>query len=155
MTASILTARQPSCNGSSKGYIKSVTRIHSYEALNNQLQNKINAKAIVNGDPNEYRGTRYLSFSSVQKMLHRLLICDRIILLPTVVPKITELELAKELNITPVQLRLLQALWAFYEKVVKKINRPLINLYCRSALQKPESLHTPCKKHINMEVCYG
>ena len=47
----------------------------------------------------ETKTSKYLGFLTVQKMVHKFLTRDRIILVPTIIPKITELELANKLNI--------------------------------------------------------
>ncbi len=88
---------------------------------------------------------KYLGFSSAQEMIYRLLTHDRIVLLPTVVPKVSELELSEKLNITPKQLKSLRRSPMFYNKMVKYINLPLINLYCSTVLQELDSLplYTP------------
>ena len=72
----------------------------------------------------------YLSFVKVLGMIHKLLTCDRIILVPTKVPKFTELELANKLNIAPTQLKKLQRSQTSYKQVIRKINPLLVELYC-------------------------
>jgi len=73
---------------------------------------------------------KYLGFLTVRKMIHKFLTCDRIIFIPTKIPKLTELELANKLNITSTQLRRLQKSQASYKQVISKINSLLIKLYC-------------------------
>ena len=47
----------------------------------------------------ETKASKYLGFLTVRKIIYKFLTRDRIILVPTIIPKITELELANKLNI--------------------------------------------------------
>ncbi len=78
----------------------------------------------------EIKTSKYLEFLTVRKMIHKFLTRDRIILVPTKIPKLTELELANKLNITSTQLRRLQESQASYKQTISKINLLLIRLYC-------------------------
>jgi hypothetical protein len=147
-----LALQQSRCNEKSNDekncFIKNKSTIQLLERTNSQLQDKINCKINIDKCNEPYTNSKYLNFFSVQKIIHRLLTCNRIVLLPHIIPKITESELTKELNITSLQLKSLQGSPTFYKKIAKHINLPLINLYCRSALQEPELLssHLPCEK---------
>ncbi|MEI8055702.1 MAG: hypothetical protein WCH10_06945 [bacterium] len=83
-----------------------------------------------------YASDKYLSFSSAQKIVHNLLNYDRVVLLPHIVPRFTESELAGKLNITIRQLRHLQKTPEFYNKIAKHICLPLTALYCSSKLRE-------------------
>ncbi len=107
--------------------IKDTVRQSSTKDTNNQPENKSN---------NSTNPSHYLGFLSFQKIVCQLLTCNRVVLLPTVIPKITESELTKKLNITLKQFRCLQKSFAFYKKMAKPINDPLVNLYCESKLQQ-------------------
>ena len=72
----------------------------------------------------------YIEYPYVKGIINKLLTCDRIILVPTKIPKFTELELANKLNITPKQLRRLQRTQSAYKQIIGKINLLLIELYC-------------------------
>ncbi|MEI8055692.1 MAG: hypothetical protein WCH10_06895 [bacterium] len=78
----------------------------------------------------EIKTSKYLEFLTVRKMIYKFLTRDRIVLVPTKIPKLTELELANKLNITSAQLRRLQKSQASYKQTISKINLPLIKLYC-------------------------
>ncbi len=158
MSEYILSARQLPCNENNSNNnirnsgtsVKNGTKIQLCIESDDQLRNR--TKKITNRIaaekykvPDKYTKTeqcKYLDFSSTQKIIHKLLTRDRIILVPTVVPGVTESDLAKELNITLTQLKSLQKSPAFYKKIAKHINLPLINLYCSSLLQKRSS-HIP------------
>jgi hypothetical protein len=144
MVAHILIAGQLPCNKISNDEVSSET--YTGEP-NNELPDTETGAVVVDESYDRHTGVRYLSFHSAQKIIHKLLTYDRIVLLPNTIPKITELELAKELNISTAQLWYLQESLEFYKKMAKHICLPLANLYCRSTLQQPESLHTT-------EVCY-
>lgn len=80
-------------------------------------------------------GTRtknYLAFLTVRKMIYKFLNYDRVIFVPTKIPKFTELELANKLKITPTQLRKLQTSKTSYKQIIGKINTLLIELYCNT-----------------------
>jgi len=87
-----------------------------------------------------------LNFSTAQKLIHRLLTCERIKtdlddgkirgLGLSNKPEIkigayTESELAEKLGIKPKELEKLKSPY-FYEKMANKISLPLIRLYCSS-----------------------
>jgi hypothetical protein len=78
----------------------------------------------------ETKTSKYLEFLTVRKMIYKFLTCDRIIFIPTKIPKLTELELANKLNITSAQLGRLQKSQASYKQTISKINLLLIKLYC-------------------------
>lgn len=142
MVTGILAAGQLPCNErNSEAHTKTKTWLKPCQEPSNQPQNKANTETAVGNNYNEHISNKYLSFSTAQQMIHRLLTCNRIILRPTVTPGITKRELAKKLNLTPVQLKYLQERPLFYERMVKHTNLPLINLYCSSALQEPRPLH--------------
>lgn len=137
MVKHILVVRQLPCNEiNNEVAIKNKTEIQLCGGSNNQPPDKVNIE-------DEHINNKYLSFSTAQQIIHRLLTCSRIVLRPTVIPGITKPELAKKLNLTPRQLKYLQERPLFYEKMVKRVNLPLVNLYCSSALQEPKPLHLP------------
>lgn len=78
----------------------------------------------------ETKTSKYLEFLTVRKIIHKFLTCDRIIFVPTKIPKFTELELANKLNITSAQLRRLQESQASYKQTISEINLLLIKLCC-------------------------
>ena len=78
----------------------------------------------------ETKTSKYLGFLTVRKMICKFLTCDRIILVPTKIPKLAEQELANKLNITSGQLRRLQKSYTSYKQTISKINLLLIKLYC-------------------------
>ena len=109
MVTRILAAGQLSCNErNSEASTKTKTLAQLCQEPSNQLQNKANTETAVDNNYNELINNKYLSFSTTQQIIHRLLTCNRIILQPTVIPAITKLELAKKLNLTPLQLKYLQ-----------------------------------------------
>lgn len=57
----------------------------------------------------EIKTNKYIEFLTVHKMIHKFLTCDRIILVPMKAQKFFALELSNKLNISPIQLRRLQA----------------------------------------------
>ena len=150
MTKLSLSAWQSPCNDrnerNSEIQIKNKAKIQLCDGLNNQLQSKVNTGAVVDKNHDEhnscrYANIKYLSFSSAKKIIHRFLTCDRVILLPTIIPKITESELAKILNITPIQFRHLRKSSMCYKRLAKHVSPLLANLYCSNILQQPVSLH--------------
>lgn len=145
MVTRILTAGQLPCNErNSEAYTKTKILAQSCQEPNNQPPDKVNTEMVVDKNHNEHINNKYLSFSTAQQIIHRLLTCNRIILRPTVIPGITKRELAKKLNLTPLQLKYLQERPLFYERMVKYTNLPLVGLYCSSALQELKPLHPPC-----------
>ncbi len=127
MVGHILALRQLSCNSKNESNkINSFVKDRPKEQLPENSNNRVRT-----GD--------YLSFSSVQEIIHRLLTCDRIILLPHIIPSITKLELSKKLNITTTQLKKLRNSPPFYKKIAKHICLPLADLYCSSTLQQLKS----------------
>lgn len=78
----------------------------------------------------ETRIKGYIEFLTIRKIIYKFLTCDRIILVPTKIPKLTKLKLASKLNITLKQLRRLQRTQSAYKQIIGKINLPLIELYC-------------------------
>ena len=147
MTKCSLTARQLLGN-SNKTSVKNKSEILQIATLQdscrqqllnklNIISSKLNPDKISNRDIN----TAYLSFSNAQEIIHRLLTCDRIVLQPHIIPKITALELSNKLNITVNQLEELQKFPSSYEKMAKHISLPLAGLYCSVALQQPKSIH--------------
>lgn len=145
MVKTILAARQLPCNErNSETYTKTKPLAQPRQEPSNQLQNKANTETAVGNICNEHISNKYLSFSTAQQIIHRLLTCNRIILRPTVIPRITKQELAKKLNLTPLQLKYLRERPLFYERMVKHTNLPLVSLYCSSVLQEPKPLHLPC-----------
>lgn len=144
MVEDILVVRQLPCNEKNNEVaIKNKNETQLCGESNNQPPDKVNIEMVVDKNHNEHINNKYLSFSSAQQIIHRLLTCNRIVLRPTVIPGITKLELAKKLNLTPLQLRYLQERPLFYERMVKYTNLPLVSLYCSSALQEPKPLHHP------------
>jgi len=143
MVGNILIARQLSCNKISNGASgKTYT-----EGLNKWVLDAESGMAARDEGYDRHADAGYLSFHSAQKIIHNLLTYNRIVLLPNVIPKFTELELAKKLHITTTELWYLQESPVFYKKIAKHICLPLANLYCSSLLQQPESSHAT-------EVCY-
>jgi hypothetical protein len=148
MVEHILVVRQLPCNErNNEVAIKNKTEIQLCGESNKQPPDKVNIDMVVDKNHYEHINNKYLSFSTAQQIIHRLLTCNRVVLLPTVIPGVTKRELAKKLNLTPRQLRYLQERPLFYERMVKYTNLPLVSLYCSSALQEPRSLHTPHKNH--------
>jgi hypothetical protein len=143
MVADILTAGQLPCNKISNG----VSSKTPTEEPNKQLPDIEIESVAVDESYDRHTDARYLSFHSAQKIIHNLLTYNRIVLLPNVIPKFTELELAKKLHITITELWYLQESPVFYKKIAKHICLPLANLYCSSLLQQPESSHAT-------EMCY-
>lgn len=142
MVTRILAAGQLPCNErNSEAYTETKTWLKPCQEPSNQLQNEANIETAVGNNYNAHISNKYLSFSTAQQIIHRLLTCNRIILRPTVIPGITKRELAKKLNLTLRQLKYLQERPLFYERMVKYTNLPLISLYCSSTLQEPKPLH--------------
>lgn len=109
----------------------------------NEISNfKENNKIRLSKNIYDQSDDNYISFPVVQKIIHRLLTCNRIVLSPTLFPKFTQLELAAKLNITVTELISLQTSRIFYKKLAKKISWSLAKLYCSSALQKSNLLHS-------------
>jgi len=102
--------------------------------------NKANKTSIDENDGSR-TSNNYLGFSSAQKMIHNLLSYDRVVLLPQIIPRFTEFEIAKKLNITIRQLRHLQKSPIIYKRMAKRICLPLTSLYCSNILQQPKSNH--------------
>ena len=133
MVTHILASRQLPCN-EKNSFIASESEIRL-------PTNKADYKTNLDENNRSYASNSYLGFSSAQKIILNLLSYDRIVLLPCIIPRFTELELAKKLNITIGQLRRLQKSPESYKRIAKHICLPLVNLYCNSALQTPKSLH--------------
>ena len=81
------------------------------------------------------RNENYLKFSTVRKMIFKFLTRDRIIMVPTKVPKFSELDLSQKLNISLVQFRRVQT-QTYYKQIIGQINLPLIDLYCNTKWAK-------------------
>ena len=81
------------------------------------------------------RNKNCLEFSTVRNMIFKFLTYDRIIMVPTRVPKFSELELSQKLNISLTQLRRVQV-QAYYRQVIGQINSSLIDLYCSTKWAK-------------------
>ena len=81
----------------------------------------------------------HLGFCSATKIINQFLSCNRVVFLPHIVSKFTEAELATKLNISITQLRLIRQLPASYQKVAKHVGILLIDLYCNTKFQQPES----------------
>lgn len=77
-----------------------------------------------------------IEFLTVHKMIYKFLTYDRIIFIPTKIPKFTKLELANKLNISLKQLSSLQMSKSTYKQIIGKINPLLIELYCSTKWQK-------------------
>ena len=122
MVAHILTARQLPCNEISN---ETSSKVFACESSNYQVNTEVNAN----------RNT-YLNFYSAKEMIYRFLNRNRIIFLPHVIPKFTELELAEKLNITISQLKRIQKSPKSYERLAKHICLPLTKLYCSSELHE-------------------
>jgi hypothetical protein len=138
MVARILIAGQLPCNK-----ISNEVNSKTYAGEpNNALPDTKTGAVVVDESYDRHTGARYLSFHSAQKIIHKLLTYDRIVLLPNVIPKMTELELGKELNITTAKLQHLRESPEFYKKMAEHICLPLTSLYCGSLLQQPESSYT-------------
>ena len=143
MVGNILIAGQLPCNKISKE-----TSGETYtEKLNKRLPDSKNGTVAIDEGYYRHVGAGHLSFCSAQNIIHNLLTYNRIVLLPNVIPKFTELELAKKLHVTTTELWYLQESPLFYKKMAKQLCLPLANLYCSSLLQQPETLHTK-------EACY-
>ena len=70
-----------------------------------------------------------INFLTVQKMINRFLIRDRIVMKEVRCLKYTERELAEKLNITPKTLKKLK-LQCFYKATISRVTLPLVRLYC-------------------------
>jgi hypothetical protein len=99
-------------------------------------QNEIASKINPDNSSDENTTTYYLSFSSAQEIIRRLLTYERIVLQPYVAPKLTKLELAKKLNISVKLLENLQTSPLFYKGIVGCVSFPLAKLYCGTLLHK-------------------
>ncbi len=77
------------------------------------------------------RNENYLKFSTVRNMILKFLTCDRIIMVPTKVSKLSELELSQKLNISLIQLRRVQTP-TYYKQIIGQVNLALIDLYCNT-----------------------
>lgn len=142
MVKHILIARQTSCNKINK---KTNNKIFAEKSNNCPASTKTGM--IIDEVNNKNNKNPYLNFHSARKIIHRFLNCNRVIFLPHIVPKFTEAELAKKLNITTIQLRHLQKSSRFYKGIAKHICLSLVNLYCNTKFQRPESMH-------EQEVCH-
>jgi len=85
--------------------------------------------------PKKLRDKSYLKFSTIRKMIFKFLTSDRIIMIPTRVPKFSELELSQKLNISLTQLRRVQT-QTCYKQIIGQVNLPLVNLYCSTKWAK-------------------
>lgn len=104
----------------------------------NQPKSKNQALSV---KPSAYVNTEIgtpIKHSNVKEMIQRLLTCDRIIAVPTRVQSYTVLELAKELDITPLQIMQLRTSSWRHEKLAWRIRLPLITLYCGTKFYKPK-----------------
>lgn len=80
---------------------------------------------------------RFVKSSNARLMIERLLTQERVILVPTKVANFTVLELAKELEIMPLELeRLYRSAW-YCKKIMGRINLPLVKLYCSTKFYDP------------------
>jgi hypothetical protein len=140
MVTHILASQQLPCN-EKNSFIASESEIRLPKT------NKANYKTNLDENGGSCASNDYLRFSSAQKMIHNLLSYDRIVLLPRVIPRFTELELAKKLNITTRQLRHLQKSPESYKRIAKNICLPLASLYCSSTLQQPKLNHDTDAHH--------
>lgn len=80
-------------------------------------------------DQIDKKTNNYLNFSTVRGMIHRFLTYDRINNIEVVSLKYTKEELAQKLGITLKELKMLETPYC-YRSIARKINLPLINLYC-------------------------
>jgi hypothetical protein len=103
-------------------------------------QNGIASKINPDDTSDENTTTYYLSFSSAQEIIRRLLTYERIVLQPYVAPKLTNFELAKKLNISVKLLENLQTSPLFYKAIAGHISFPLAKLYCGTLLHKSFSV---------------
>jgi hypothetical protein len=103
-------------------------------------QNEIDSQISSDSSSNENTTTYYLSFSSAQEIIRQLLTYERIVLQPCVMPKLTNFELAKKLNISVKLLKNLQASPLFYKAISGYISFPLAKLYCGTLLYKSFSV---------------
>jgi len=131
MVETIISARQTPCN-------KINSKIFAEKSNNCPINT--NLGMIIDGT-NSRNTHPYLNFYSTKKIIHRFLNCDRVIFLPHIVPRFTEAELAKKLNITILQLKQLQKSSKFYKGMAKNICLPLASLYCSTRFQQPKPLH--------------
>ena len=141
MTKISLTAGRKSGNNSDN--TQQLTANNADASLKNKAKPKTN---------NRIGSAKPLCFYSTQKIIHRLLTCERVIPKPVTYPKFTALELSNKINITPKQLRLLQVSQLFHKQIIRKINLPLVKLYCITKLQ--DSSHHSYFKPNKIKVKY-
>lgn len=142
MVTQILTAGQSSCNDiSSKSFAKGSSK-YSTDINTRAIQADKNTALASDKSTSTNRHTNktYISFHSAQKIIHRFLSEDSIILLPHIVPKLTKPELAKKLNISIAELKRLRKSPKFYQHIAKHICLPLASLCCNTVLQRPKSV---------------
>ncbi|MEI8055466.1 MAG: hypothetical protein WCH10_05675 [bacterium] len=140
MVEHILASQQLPCN-ERNGFVANESETRP------PATNKANYKSSTDENSRSCANNNYLRFSSAQEIIHNLLSYDRIVLLPHIIPRFTELELAKKLNITARQLRCLRKSPESYKKIAKYICLPLIGLYCSSTLQQPKLNHDTDAHH--------
>ncbi|CAL7964426.1 hypothetical protein GAMM_90023 [Gammaproteobacteria bacterium] len=134
MVTHILSLQQLPCNERN-------SFIANEQEIRLPTTNRANYKTNIDENSWSCTSNSYLGFSSAQKIIHNLLSYDRVVLLPQTIPRFTEFELAKKLNITIHQLRHLQKLPKIYKRMAKHICLSLTSLYCSSTLQQPKSNH--------------
>ena len=149
MVKYILALQQLRCNNQksnneNNGFVKNES-IQLVENSHDQPQNKTQCET--NNGIDIHRDGKYLHFVSAQKIIHLLLSHNRIVLRPHVIPKLTAFELSQTLNITTNQLKKLRNSSSFYKKMPKHVSLALVNLYCSTALQRPEVIRNGGMRH--------